>query len=86
MILRITEARVVGPSLLDLTFNDGASKTVDVGPLLKGHIFKSIADPVEFAKVTLDPVCGTVTWPNGADLAPEALHSLSPVKQAASTK
>jgi hypothetical protein len=34
-----------------------------------------------FAKFTLDPVCKTVCWPNGADLAPEAIRSLVPAEQ-----
>ena len=35
-----------------------------------------LRDPAYFASVTLDPICGTVVWPNGADFAPEALHDL----------
>lgn len=27
-----------------------------------------------FAQATIDPVTRTVVWPNGADLAPDALH------------
>jgi hypothetical protein len=34
-----------------------------------------------FAKFTLDPVCKTVCWPYGADLAPEAIRSLVPAEQ-----
>src|SRR5207253_2446420 len=34
------------------------------------------SDPAYFAQFRLDTVHGTVFWPNGADLAPEALHRL----------
>jgi hypothetical protein len=77
MILRIREAQVCGPYSLRLTFNDSTTKEVNVYPLLEGEIFKPLREPAYFARVTLDPVCGTVVWPNGADFAPEALHELS---------
>ena len=77
MILRITEAEVAGPHSLKLAFNDGTRKTVDVAPLLDGPIFEPLRDPDYFARASLDPVCGTVVWPNGADFAPEALHELT---------
>jgi hypothetical protein len=76
MILRICEAQVCGPHSLRLTFNDGTSKQVDVRPLLDGTIFQPLRDPAYFATMALDSICGTVVWPNGADIAPEALHDL----------
>jgi hypothetical protein len=76
MILRIQEARVCGPHSLWLNFNDGTTKQVDVRALLEGPIFEPLADPEFFAGVALDPLCGTVVWPNGADFAPEALYAL----------
>jgi hypothetical protein len=76
MILRIDEARVCGPHSLQLTFNDGTTKQVNVRPLLEGPIFEPLRDPAYFARMTLDSTCGTVVWPNGADFAPEALHEL----------
>ncbi|WP_165064592.1 DUF2442 domain-containing protein [Paludisphaera rhizosphaerae] len=76
MILRIREAQVCGPHSLRLTFSDGATKRVDVRPLLVGPIFEPLRDPAYFAQATLDPTCGTVVWPNGADFAPEALLEL----------
>jgi hypothetical protein len=76
VILRIIEAAVSGPHSLRLAFNDGTRKTVDVQPLLSGTVFEPLRDPVYFARATLDPVCGTVVWPNGADFAPEALREL----------
>lgn len=79
MILRITEARCVAPFLLKLVFNDGVRKCVDVRPLLYGPIFEPLLDPDFFLRVALDPRCGTVVWPNGADFAPEALHELPAV-------
>jgi len=76
MILRIDEARVCGPHSMRLAFNDGSVKQVDLSPLLKGPVFEALWDPTFFASATLDPVCGTVVWPNGADFAPEALLAL----------
>jgi hypothetical protein len=81
MILRIVEAQVCGSTLLRLAFSDGTRKAVDVGLLLVGPVFEPLRDPAYFAKAGLDPVCGTVIWPNGADFAPEALHELAAVQE-----
>ena len=76
MTLRINEAEVTGPQSLRLTFNNGTSKEVDLSPLLTGPVFEPLRNPDYFRKMTVDPVCGTVAWPNGADFAPEALLGL----------
>ena len=77
MILRISEAEVCGLHSLRLKFNDGAIKQVNLAPLLEGTVFEPLRDPSYFATVTLDTICGTVVWPNGADFAPEALYELN---------
>ena len=76
-ILHILRAEVVGDHRLRLEFDDHSQKTVDVRPLLEGPVFEPLRDPAFFARVVVDPVCGTVIWPNGADFAPEALYALS---------
>lgn len=76
MMWRIVRAEVSGPHSLDLTFKDGTRKQVNLLPLLEGPVFEPLRDPVFFARVMLDPVAGTVVWPNGADIAPEALYEL----------
>jgi hypothetical protein len=81
MILRITEAKVVGPHILRLAFNDWTLKTVDVFPLLDGPVFAPLQNPEFFARAAWDPVSGTVFWPNDADFAPEALHALRSVEE-----
>jgi len=80
MTLRIVDAKVCGPFALELTFNDGTRKCVNVKSLLRGPIFRPLKDEKYFNAVQLDPVCGTVSWPNGADFAPEALHALKPTR------
>ena len=76
MILNIVEAVVCEPHSLALTFNDGSRKRVNVLPLLYGPIFEPLREPEYFARVVVDPVLGTVVWPNEADFAPEALYEL----------
>jgi hypothetical protein len=80
MILRIVAATSIGPTALDLTFNDGVQKRVDVLSLLHGPIFEPLRSRAYFAKVKLDEECGTVVWPNGADFAPETLYDLPEIE------
>jgi hypothetical protein len=37
-------------------------------------MFEPLKDENVFAQATIDPELETVTWPNGADLAPEFLY------------
>jgi hypothetical protein len=85
MILRILEAELCGPYVLRLVFSDRTTKVVNLEPELQGVIFQPLRDPQFFAQVRLDPICGTVVWPNGADFAPEALYELAAVETPAVT-
>lgn len=47
-------------------------------------VFIALRDPAYFAQVRVDAEIGTITWPNGADLAPEVLYDRAaahPVRQ-----
>jgi hypothetical protein len=83
MILHILKVKVCGVTCLELEFNEGTKKRVDVKSLLTGPVFKPLKDPDYFKRVSVDPVCGTVVWPNGADFAPEALYELDAVDSVA---
>jgi hypothetical protein len=82
-ILHILKVNVCGVTCLELEFSDGTNKRVDVKSLLTGPVFKQLKDPDYFKRVSVDPVCGTVVWPNGADFAPEALYELKAVDSVA---
>ena len=75
-VLRIEAVQLVGPHELVLRFNDGATRRVDLLPVLTGPVFLPLRDAEFFSRVTLDPVAGTVIWPNGADFAPDYLRDL----------
>ncbi len=81
-ILRIDAVELVGPHSLAVCFNDGASRRVNLLPELEGPVFQPLRDPGYFSRVVLDPVAGTVVWPNGADFAPEFLRELPEEKAA----
>ena len=81
MILHIVEAEVCGPHSLRVVFDDGTQKRVNLLPLLEGPVFEPLREPAYFARVSVDPICRTVVWPNGADLAPETLYELLPEQE-----
>jgi hypothetical protein len=55
-----------------LTFNDGTTEAVDFSPWLEGPIFQPLRKVAYFRRFFIDG--GTISWPNGADIAPETLY------------
>jgi hypothetical protein len=74
-LVHVTAVEVVGDHRLRLTFEDGANGEVDLSRWEWRGVFEPLADPAYFRQVELDEELGTIVWPNGADIAPETLHS-----------
>ena len=72
---KASSVRVVAPFTVEVTFVDGAKRTINLEPRLRGPIFEPLKSPEYFARVTVDPELGVITWPNGADFSPEFLYS-----------
>ncbi len=76
-IYKIRKCEVVPPYSLQLLFDDGVNRIVDLENILEGEIFGKLKDPFIFSQVVIDPEIGTVVWPNGADFDPAILHDWS---------
>lgn len=76
MILHVTSVRHMGDYRLQLEFNNGRIKKVDLAEELYGEVFEPLRDLEEFKRVFLNVETGTLEWPNGADLAPEFLSDI----------
>jgi hypothetical protein len=57
---------------IEVVFNDGLVATVDFARWLDGPVFEPLKKPEYFRRFFIDG--GTIAWPNGADIAPEALY------------
>ena len=77
----VVRAEYRGGYLIHLVFNDGVERTVDFASWLEGPVFEPIRDVAYFQRFFLE--AGTVTWPNGADVAPETLHERAKTIEAA---
>lgn len=70
-----------GGHRIHLTFDDSSEKTIDFRQWLEGPVFEPLKDDAYFRRFFIDG--GTVTWPNGADIAPETLYESRAAEQAA---
>lgn len=59
---------------LAVEFSDGVRGEVDLADDLWGPVFEPLRDRALFVQAEVDRF-GAVCWPNGADLAPDALHA-----------
>lgn len=73
-LARVTQAEPIGGLAVRLTFTDGIVRELDLEPLLTEGVLLELRDPALFCQVQVDPVAGTVVWPNGVDLDPDVLH------------
>lgn len=74
-MVRVLEVRYVAGYTVWLRFNDGTAGEIDLSKELWGPVFEPLRDIEQFKKVQVNPELHTISWPNGADLAPEFLHS-----------
>jgi len=58
---------------LAIRFDDGLEGVIEMHDRLFGPAFEPLKDPAVFQQVFVDEF-GAVAWPNGADLAPDALY------------
>jgi len=73
-LVDVVDVRHVRDYVVWLRFEDGSEGEVDLRSSLRGPVFEPLHDVEYFKQVRVDPELGTITWPNGADIAPETLY------------
>ena len=71
----VVEARYLRDYVVWLKFEDGVEGEVDLSEELHGPVFEPLRDPEYFRRFAVLPDLGTISWPNGADFAPEFLYA-----------
>lgn len=74
LVPELLDARPTTGYRVWLRFADGVAGEVDLAADLHGEVFEPLRDPATFRTLRADPELRTLTWPNGADLAPEYLY------------
>ncbi len=77
----VIDAEYRGGYRIHVRFNDNFEKTIDFQQWLDGPVFEPLKDPEYFKRFFVEG--GTVTWPNGADGAPETLYEYANSGEAA---
>lgn len=74
-VVHVRRFEKLGPYRLKLQFTDGLAGEWDFSALANDSrpVTAPFRDPAYFDKVFLD--FGALTWPNGFDWSPEALHA-----------
>lgn len=74
---RLTSVTALTDARLQVTFVDGTAGEVQMrsflsNPKVEYTVFAPLRDPAMFARAQV--VLGAIQWPNGADLAPDAMY------------
>jgi hypothetical protein len=72
---KIVHVQALSDWRLDIRFSDGTSGVISIKDRLFGPVFEPLKDQAFFAQAKVDEF-GAICWPNGADLAPDALYEI----------
>lgn len=61
---------------LQLKFEDGTLREVDLAHHLDGEVFEPLRTPGRFRTVRLNSELDTIVWDNGADMSPDFLYEI----------
>lgn len=73
-IYRIIKVSVPKAYWISVQFDDGTTKEINLESILYGEMYGPLRDAAMFMKAEIDPVVGTLQWPNGADFDPAILY------------
>ena len=74
MFLEVLEAKYIENYIINITFNNGETKIVDLSNQLFGKVFDPLKNEDYFK--TFKIKYNTIEWDNGADFAPEFLYEI----------
>ncbi|MCC6191031.1 MAG: DUF2442 domain-containing protein [Anaerolineales bacterium] len=73
MLVRAQSVQPLTGLVVHVTFTDGTTRDVDLGPYLQGPVFEPLRKQADlFRAVRVE--YGALTWPNGADIDPDVLY------------
>ena len=75
----IVNAEYRGDFRIQVTFNDGVQEVLDFSQWLEGPIFEPLKSRGYFRRFFVEG--GAITWPNGADIAPETIYDAATRKR-----
>ena len=74
MLPKVVDAKYIDDFTIQLFFSDGVEGEIDLKGELDGEIFQPLKDIAYFKTFRVNHELHTITWPNGADFAPEFLY------------
>lgn len=79
MLPRVKSVSYLDGYRLELRFTDQSEGVIDFQQKIvgRGGVFQPLEDIEFFKQVAVDPVAGTLVWPNDVDFCPDVLYQLA---------
>ena len=71
---RVIDANYLHDYYIHVVFSNGKEGKINLSPFIGQGVFEPLSDLSYFKKLFVDG--WTISWPNGADIAPETLYEL----------
>ena len=79
-LIKITDVEIIDDYKVNVSFEDGLEKVIDLTPVLKGELYGPLKNKDLFNQVRVNKELHTIEWPNGADFEPSLLYQWESVK------